>query len=126
MTAACDFSRVISSLASRSSCCTRLCACLSSGALSRLSITGNGLEARRFWSVLPPPSRFACARASAFSGLVADFAFTSTTSSTLWGASNPRGSGTLKPSPTMAKAWKAIEATSATCMEATRPNRSSR
>ncbi len=72
VTAACDFSRVMSSLASRSSCCTRLCACLSSGALSRLSMTGNGLEARRFWSVLPPPSRFACARASALSGFVAD------------------------------------------------------
>ena len=116
----------MSSVASRSSCCTRLCACLSSGALSRLSITGKGLDARRFWSVLPPPARFACASASTLSGLAADLAFTSTTSSTLCGAGMPRGSGTLKPSPTMAKAWKAIEPTSATCMEATRPNRSRR
>jgi hypothetical protein len=43
--------------------------------------TGNGVFARRSASVLPPPSRFACARMSAFVGLVFDLALTSATSS---------------------------------------------
>ena len=43
--------------------------------------TGNGVFARRSFSVLPPPSRFACARISAFTGFDADLALTSATTS---------------------------------------------
>ena len=43
--------------------------------------TGSGVFARRSASVLPPPSRWACARMSALVGLVCDFALTSATSS---------------------------------------------
>jgi hypothetical protein len=43
--------------------------------------TGSGVFARRSASVLPPPSRFACARMSAFAGADFDFALTSATSS---------------------------------------------
>ena len=93
---------------------------------SRGSTLGKGLRARSFWSVLPPPSRFAWASASAFCGFAALFALTSTTSMMLWGASHLGTPGSLNPRPTIRNACIAIEAMIATCMEATIPKRSSR
>ena len=118
--------RVMSSCASVSSCFTRVSAALSSRLGSFfVSTLGKGLAARSFWSVLPPPSRFACASASAFCGFVVLLAFTSTTSITLCGASM-RIAGGLMLTPTMTSACIATEASSATCIEATSPKRSSR
>ena len=84
------------------------------------------ISAVAFATILAVVAGLTLAGASAFSGFAVVRAFTSTTSSTLCGASKPRGLGTLKPKPTMAKAWNATDATSATCIEATSPNRSSR
>jgi hypothetical protein len=84
------------------------------------------LFARSFSSVLPPPSRFACASASALFGRAALFEFTRTTSITLWGSSRPPGLIILKPSPRTRNEWNAIDPISATCMVATSPKRSSK
>jgi hypothetical protein len=73
--------RVMSSRASCSSTSRRCAATAISPPAPALGSTGIGVLARRFASVLPPPSRLACARMSATTGLVFDFAFTSATSS---------------------------------------------
>src|SRR5262245_13122317 len=75
-----DLACVISRRASCSSCATRFCATATSLACGSLRNTGNGLLARRFASVLPPPSRWCCAWTSALVGLVLLLALTSTTS----------------------------------------------
>src|SRR5258708_15704757 len=89
-------------------------------------MTGKGLRARSFWSVLPPPSRFGWASASAFSGLLALFEFTSTTSIVLCGASHLGGNGIGKPMPMITTRCNAIDARTDTCIEATSPKRSSK
>ena len=80
-TAAADLSCVMSSLVSFSSVSTFWLATASSVLLLSLGRTGNGVFARRLASVLPPPSRWCCARISALVGLVLDLALTSATSS---------------------------------------------
>jgi hypothetical protein len=73
--------RVISSFASCSSASIRCVATATSPVRFVFGSAGSGVFALRGASVLPPPSRLACARMSAFVGLDVDFAFTSATSS---------------------------------------------
>ena len=80
-TAGADLSCAISSLACFSSCSTFCVATASSLLGLSRGRTGSGVLARRLASVLPPPSRFACARISALVGLDFDLALTSATSS---------------------------------------------
>ena len=72
---------VKSSCVWRSSICTRSLASAMSSRCVSLGSTGSGVFARRSASVLPPPSRLACARMSAFCGRSFVFALTSAISS---------------------------------------------
>src|SRR5262245_23183091 len=64
-----------------SSCCWRFRVSTRSRPVARASVTGSGAFARRGSSTFPPPSRFACASASARTGFSTVLALTRTTSS---------------------------------------------
>ena len=79
-----------------SSSCTRRLACASDLPGSSGWVTGSGVLARTLRSVLPPRSRFACARASALAGASLVFALTRMTSRGVFGEFQRRASGNVK------------------------------
>ena len=95
------------------SSCSMRCAATLISLVVLSAMAGRLVLARRSSSVLPPPSRFACASASAFTGLCADLLLTSTTSIGALKFSNRRPSGGTNFTSNSA-AWTTSESAIAT------------
>src|SRR5574340_182062 len=93
---------------SSSSCATRFAVCSGVNCWSS-RIAGSGVLACRSSGVLPPPSRLACASASALSDRDWDLVLTSTTCSGCRKLAALRGSGITSAMPNSAKACSATE-----------------